>query len=742
MARATTAFYRGRVNVRPWRVGLLVDTSDDAEVREAIRALCRVWGGIHLPILDRNTPVAALREQARLFNLDSLYADHADGELAELLRVPGYAWRGRGEWGPFSTGEFGLVKGLLPAAVLQQTKLYNPWSGPMVPRLTVEALMGLAQPDSHGMNAPVQESGRLLRLEKSYVDPLPRGLCVVRNDDPKDVAWFWNCRSVSGETYPLASGAVDFNRAVLTMMMDRGVPQRDSPSEGAEQAKDVHIWGLEDLGAREREHLELWAREAGVSVHDHPRDSALSGAWFPGHAPIASSPFRVEENASSRTIHIPIPTVPLADPSGPFQGVVAAEVDFHDASGIDPRLTVAIPPHRRHARLIEGALARGADHVRVSAVGPVVAIQATAGEVAIPSAYNLEVMRLLFDDDRVVVDQSDEGKFQTRAAELFGGPESGALAQPGLREVIQTAAARTGGMTLQEIEQTLLAHRGDWPDRLMAHNTEPIDYVRTEVRRLLNSGLLVPVLELQCPQCRVRTRSSAENIATVFQCEFCGENIRLALALALTKPVWKFRLAAHLSPEKVRAFLPAMATRAVLAGLRHVEGPPQSTVFGLEVKLPERRPIEVDLATILPEDSWTVVIGEVKNRNAIDANDVENLFAIQRALTVKDMSSIVLFATLKESLSQAETTTIRSAVEEYGGWISLHRRKIPLMPLILTNRDLSLPPYHDDHPWRWGQPGSGLGVFGTAIESCRRNLGLREYRASSDSGGPEFSWAN
>ncbi len=41
---------RGRVMLRPWRVGLLVDTKSAAEVRAAIADMSSVWGGYHMPI--------------------------------------------------------------------------------------------------------------------------------------------------------------------------------------------------------------------------------------------------------------------------------------------------------------------------------------------------------------------------------------------------------------------------------------------------------------------------------------------------------------------------------------------------------------------------------------------------------------------------------------------------------------------------------------------------------------------
>src|SRR5690606_32774753 len=102
-------------------------------------------------------------------------------------------------------------------------------------------------------------------------------------------------------------------------------------------------------------------------------------------------------------------------------GIVAAEVELHQVLGLDPRLTASIPPYRRHAALLEHVRGSGqADHFRVSMQGMVFGVDAESDHVPVPFVYNLDVMQTLFGDG-VSVTQSELGKFQTRAAEKFGG---------------------------------------------------------------------------------------------------------------------------------------------------------------------------------------------------------------------------------------------------------------------------------------------------------------------------------
>jgi hypothetical protein len=91
---------RGRVSIRPWRVGVLADTSSADAVREAIANLSCVWGGRYMPILDVSAPSEQLEQLGRQYDVDSLYADARDGPLGDLLRKPGWTWRGGGSWGP------------------------------------------------------------------------------------------------------------------------------------------------------------------------------------------------------------------------------------------------------------------------------------------------------------------------------------------------------------------------------------------------------------------------------------------------------------------------------------------------------------------------------------------------------------------------------------------------------------------------------------------------------------------
>lgn len=163
-----------------------------------------------------------------------------------------------------------------------------------------------------------------------------------------------------------------------------------------------------------------------------------------------------------------------------------------------------------------------------------------------------------------------------------------------------------------------------------------------------------------------------------------------------------------------------------------------SHVLGLEVTIPNRNPVEVDVAAILHEDDWTVVLGEVKSHHPIDQNDVENLAHLQDLLLEKETLSVVMFATLKLEFNEDERNLFRTLIEQTTRSVERNGSRLPIMPLLFTQHELSVPWGDEAHPWRWRKAGQG-GIFGTAIESCRKNLGLIDFKMSK--GGTEYVWS-
>jgi hypothetical protein len=724
-----------------------------------------------MPILDVGMSRVLLERLGHEYDVDSLYADALDGPLGDLLRTAGWTWTGRGPWGPFGE-EDGFRKGLLPtrAFINGSTNFVQPlWDPDDSIDLLLAAIWGVGEHLGVELSSTIDHPGPrsgpyadvlpqavdtkaivgALEAASLHVRPHPRaylddhvGVYVMRPDHPADVVEFWNMRTYGTKIIGVpAIGPEDLTRFLLSSPLP-GIERRNSGHEGS-IAHVVRVWGLEDASDTTLSAIRSAAARDGLDVWPDAR-----GAWpwatFQGLRTPFTRSLRADFRPEARWMDAALPVLPIEDEVAAYaRGIVAAEIQLHSVSGQDPRLTASIPPFRRHSSLIQHACTLdGVDQARVTHSGVTLGIDAERDHVRVPFAYNQDVMRLLFDDDTVTAAQSDAGRFQSRAAAKFGGPFSGFFNQPGTRAAIELAARKDAGITLPHLRQVVERHRGSWPDPLLGPKLEPRDYATRQVNNMLHSGILVPTLKVHCSHCRVERHVSADDLATTMTCEFCGQDFNLGLSHALTQPEWRYRLAAHLGAAQVQALLPALAVTSFLSQLRHIEEPPLPHVLGLELSV-DQRAVEVDVATYLPYRDWTAVLGEVKTANRIDENDIANLAFLRRKLSEKDVRCLILFATLKSRLSPEEVADLRQLVQGSRPVQLSNGSVLPNMPLILTGADLSYPPGSKDHPWRWDSKNYS-GIFGTAITSCERNLGLLDYtlRGSDDGTTTECKWSN
>lgn len=750
---------RGTVTIRPWRVGLLIDTRSQTEVRDAILALSSVWGGRSMPIFDKNLAAAELESLGEMFDVDSLYADSAEGQVEELLNKPGWGWRGRAEWGPFANHEDKTFHtGLLPIRELippEKNLVLPEWSADDPADLVFAAMWGL--PDRLGVpydtlnhkdllsRRGVSETGVLnttmlhINTERQYGKDNFDGIYVLHSDSPEHIVRFWNMRVLGNHVIGLPSEA---SLDLLDLLLE---PQRSYPSarsqNGGDDQAPLYFFGADRSSSAIVERIEGAARTANRLIV-HASEEPRSPLYFAGHETEFKRSVRVEFRPDTHGIDVDLPRLSLASKLGQAfrRGIVAVEVQLRDIRGQDPRFTAHIPPYRRHAALLEHRHSHQvADHVRSVQGGVAFGIDATFEDVHVPFVYAQDAIGLLFDSDNLKVAQSDVGRFQTRAAEKFGGPYSGMINQSGVRAAIALAAGKPSGISLPHLRNAVENSRGGWPHALMDGKTLPREYAIKTVNNLFHTGLFVPTLKVHCSHCRVESYVSADTLRASMNCEFCSQDYNLALSHSLSQPEWRYRLAAHLRPDQVEALLPALATTSLLQQLQVTsELPP--LVLGLELSLDGRK-MEADIATYLGDYEWLAVLGEVKTGNRIDSRDVQNLEFLRGKLNAKNVRCLLLFATLKDALSSEERRDLRELVERSMVVKTSRGQRVLNLPLILTGPDLSRNYWDVDHPWRWEKKDQA-GIFDTARVSCERNLGLVGYTRNPDTGRHDFIWAD
>lgn len=743
--------------IRPWRVGLLIDTRSQTEVRDAIASLSAVWGGRSMPIFDKNLATPELEELGESFGVDSLYADISEGPLADFLRKPGWAWQGRGPWGPFGSEEDrSFHKGLLPLQELLDpfSKLILPdWSADDPADLAFAALWGL--PDKLGVPCGMLPHLDLLSLclpdatdpgvlskTMLHVDvdrPIHRGLrdgiFILRSDRPEDIVSYWNMRALGASVIGLPS---EGNAELVDLLLSQPLPSYSmGASDGDSKQETIFVFGAANASPEVTKAIE-GAAHSSQRVIQSSSVEMTSPFVFEGLQTEFKRSIRVGFRPASNGLDVDLPRLPLYSGRGRSfgRGIVAAEVQLQEVRGQDPRFTAQLPPYRRLAALLQHRhVHQTVDQLRPGYDGMVFGLDATYEDLHVPFVYCQDVISLLFDSDSAKVRQSDVGKFQTRAAEKFGGPYSGTFNQPGVRAAVTLAAGRSAGVPLQHLRRTVEDKRGNWPHTLMDRNGSPREYAIQAVNNLFHSGLFVPTMKVHCSHCRVESHISVDGLGPTMNCEFCGQVYNLALSHSLSQPEWRYRLAAHLRSDQVEALLPALATTSLLQQLRHTEALPP-LVLGLEITL-EGRKVEADIAAYLGDRESLAVLGEVKTGNRIDSKDVANLEFLRTRLHSKNVRCLLLFATLKDSLSPEECRELRELVERSMLIRTSSGQSSPSLPMVLTGPDLSRNYWDQEHPWRWEKK-SHNGIFDTALVSCERNLGLIDYTHNPSPDGPGF----
>lgn len=754
---------RATARVRPWKIGLVIDASDKSAVKEAIADLSSVWGGVFMPILDSNLGPEEIVTQASNYGVDALYSEIEDESIKALIRKPGWAWNGKGPAGPFGEDSKYLSSGLLSVRDVHPRgkDLYHPdWLEGDPNDLVYAAEFGLTHRlDDHlGSSEAGPERIGLTALQRGRWYTANESLCllqagqegiwidaaagmshrlevfVLERDNPDGIVRFWNRRALGFPAVAIPVDAdqtyVEFLGLYLAHHIEFPDDQPSNPTigvDGMDLATEATVGYIDDLARR----LECDAEELVLGGHVLP----IIGTEYERSSRLT---FRPED----LRVDVDLPSLPIGKSGRYLGGVVAAEIAIYGVNNLDPRLTLT-PPPMRSISILSGAQTFREDykHARTSEEGWVLGVNAFDDAVAVPAISVLDAFKALLGDDGVKVKQSDIGKFQSRAAEKLGGPFSGFLNQPGARAALDTAARSTNGLMWHQVVRAIGKHRGGWPFSLLGKCESDKDYVKHLATNLMATGMFVPVLSTHCSYCRVNTRLAAEALASQITCEFCGQTFNLALSQALSNPEWSYRLAGHLQVNQVRSLFPVLAATSLLRQFRHVGRDSLMHVLGMEVQ-GDGLNLEVDFAVYLPSNDYTLVIGEAKNNGDIDDNDLKNLRTLQKSFWDNGVRTVVALVTMKDQFSAREKQSIRKWAEESWMGTSSRGSNLPVLPLVLTQTDLSHHPDSDEHPWKW-ETEPYQGIMGKAIASCQRNLGLVDYRSRKHGGQqiPLLTWS-
>lgn len=760
---AQSARVHGTVMLRPLR-GALIDKELTVPglVRSTTRASSR-WGGLHFPIFAAPKRADDLYAQLAALGVDFCWTDSQDPHTRELCQKDGYAWLGGRELGPFATSDWEFNDGLLDVTWLLHTlrpgEIRLPiWEATDPLNGVFSILFGGIDRETLGAQQQAEIEAVLDPVEVSQATPLHEllaiggmaklsqkellseesdtgGIGVVEIDpgNADDLARFWNLRAFGLNVVPVPlTHAEEYVQSLLVTPSLTANLDRWSGGTNASEF-DVLNWWPSGGATTPHPAVAYMAKQLGAEVHE----GGVGGrTLFRRNLKPAYTYFERSFDATAEPkdwqLTIDLPALPWKHgrPHGGFYvGRVAADVRLLSESGLRSDRTLNMPHYRKLAALLrQRSMMSDVNPHRPRGDGRVLGIQARTQSIELPLIPSLTLFESLIGHPDWKCGQSDEGHFASRLGELLGGPTSYVANQPALANVLDAAARKgSSGISMGEIRDRFKKFRGDWPD---SHSWQtPEEYAQSHSVRLVNTRLLKPVMPLKCPACRSSLPLSPQQISEDVTCDFCGDTFALGLGLALANknPPWSYRLASHVSREKLISTLPMIAALSLLARLEKGGATSLPHVFGLEVDDGNGRRLEVDVAAYVNDHYPAVILGEIKNHDDVNAQDLSNLAYVRGQLVAEGVEAIIMVGTMKERLSDEEKELLRRYCETADSAAGSMQAPRLTYPLIFTNRDLTANPWSEMHPWRWSAPGRGhMSLFDLAQESCRRYIDLTD----------------
>jgi hypothetical protein len=762
-------YISGQTMLRPIRMGLVMPAGSLDSLQRAVELATSTWGGQSFPIFETTGNNQEILRQSVAMGVDCLFPVGDDEESVKAAETPGFKWSASFDrLSPFNRGNDTHGEHLLPVSSLYDWYRLNRL--PSVPTYSIgwesdhelddlltvwfgrfgqdqeqiadgQAFAGIAQPCplGIGMFLPPRPMSMQNQLSVTMQDVLHRhrwhrqGVVVLDSKDTAQLTTFWNLRASGQDVFPwIESSAELLESSLMTWISDIA----EATQASADHPIDFSLWLPNPAVMPERlKSLETDDRFR-LMIDSHRLDLHNCGPIFTTH----ERHFAVDVDPSRGDAAIPVPPLDFLPRRSSWTnlGMVAADIDIWTESNLGNGARATVPAARCIAPHIRDRWNSLVPFARPRSRGRVVPMKVSEETTRLTFVGADLLTQRLAKDAGYKLTLTENGRRVHHRMALFGGITEDSLAnQPAVREVVRDALRSPYGVKVRALWETARQHDAGWSDHIWFVRRSYKDYPAAVVGTLANRGILQPLADLQCPNCASAIRVPPSALGEPLLCELCSASISFSTYLANhpEKPAtWDMRAMPALDSKHFNEMIPIMATLSVFAAafeFGHSDSAPLNVV-GIELKNASME-CEIDFMVLVQDAELpAVIIGEAKAGHPdnpkpgdlLTEDDLNHLEAVQDAIRRVGIDCWIAFATTRPSLQQSEIDLLKRAcdrslmpVHDFQGLL------LPMLPIVFTGEDLSVPAMADQHPARRVH-GSFPRLPALGKDSCQRYLGL------------------
>jgi hypothetical protein len=707
------------VGYRPVRVGFLVREGVLDDVLIAARLSTLIWGGYGNLIVPVGDDMDAACEYLKQVEADVLHPIVEDSRLARVvdafpyLRLPG-EMRMRGILRATAVGELSLLDVRVLASHYYETLFVRPgaksrtarprWgsSDALAPLYTVmfgeygvsdddrfaRAFRALGAEDvalapqvpptlAHSVT-PITFTADQLRLSS-----MQRGDGLLLGDprNPEHLATFWNLRAqgLGIAFWPLDNP--DPVEAYCIESIGRLMP----PQEGDPEPQPVYLWKCEDWGEEPRVPHKLSAAiaEAGgravlgrAKSHLAVRADRRSQVW----ATVPQSTLATVED--DRFGHR---TMVFALPPAPYSHHRISEHELWDVHWLVtvsalgeydyPGFTVRLPNLPELNPWASQAL-HPIREVRLSSSAVGLFLNPTATSVNLRLVEEAEVIRRVLELAGAHATVSPAGEAARRIIRQMDGLERcRPFRLPGVRALLGRGDATHAWMDAVRTIEDAGSYR----------RYKNVGTAADTFKSLIQRGVFQAGLHVRCPECRIRSRYSAESLAREITCPRCGSAFPLATRVESAR--WEYQASGFFAHHREHGAVPVILT---MLRLEHDLRPRALFLTPSHRVVADDLDCEVDFLALLMHHDGSVefAVGECKGGpEQLEANDVSNLSMLADRVRSLGIECHLVLSTTRDRFERDELELVRNRRTSAGPEESIVSASIRA-PIMFTGIEL------------------------------------------------------